>query len=67
MAMPEYRLKVAGEYITVEAPDLEAALTKAGIDREDLEEPVEDDVSAEAEFQDKCLFSAIADEGFQDF
>lgn len=56
--MPTYTFKTGiGEYITIEADDIDEALEKAGIDKYDYYEIIETD-----DFGKKCLFSAIADD-----
>jgi hypothetical protein len=53
-----YTLKVGDEERVVDACDLEEALTEAGIGADENYEVVEVD-----DFEDKCLLSAITDDG----
>jgi hypothetical protein len=56
--MPHYKFKINElEYRTVDAFDLDDALERAGITKDDPYELVEGD-----DFNNKCLMSAIADE-----
>jgi hypothetical protein len=58
--MPRFKFKINElEYRTVDAFDLDDALERAGIDRNDPCELVEGD-----DFDEKCLMSAITDEIF---
>ena len=55
--MPRYKFKINQlEYRTVDAFDLEDALERAGIAKDDPYELLEGD-----DFDEKCLMSAIAD------
>ena len=57
--MPRYKFKINElEYRTVDAFDLDDALDRTGIARDDPYELVEGD-----DFGEKCLMSAIANEG----
>jgi hypothetical protein len=56
--MPQYTFKInALESRTVDAFDLDDALEKAGIAKDDLYELVEGD-----DFENKCFMAAITDE-----
>ena len=55
--MPQYTFKINDEYRTVEAFDLDDALERAGIAKDDPYELVEGD-----DFKNKCFVSAITDE-----
>ena len=56
--MPRYTFKINElEYLTVDTFDLDEALERAGIAKDDPYELVEGD-----DFEDKCLISAITDE-----
>ncbi len=56
--MPRYTFKInETNYRTVDAPDIDDALERAGIGKDDPYELTEED-----DFHDKCLISAITDE-----
>ena len=58
--MPRYKFKISElEYRTVDAFDLEDALERAGIAKDDPYELIEGD-----DFYEKCLMAAIADDVF---
>jgi len=56
--MPRYTFKIDElNYRTVDAPDIDDALERAGIGKDDPYEVTEED-----DFNDRCLISAITDE-----